>query len=142
MKTAITFLLILYTLTLFPPRATSPADEVPVMITYGTRTGCFGSGPCRIEEVEAETEIPIGLSGAGFGWLSTDKHGRLTLRLDKNSMDRATQQLQFGSGFFHIPKDLIWDAPSRFSHSESIPCRLPKGSYKVKELKQYYILTF
>lgn len=144
MKTIIALIFLFHTLILFPHVTPSPEGEVPVMITYGARTGCFGSGPCRIEEAEEEVEIPQELSGAAFGWISLNKAGRVVLRIHKPSMDLSTRRLQFGSGYFQVPIDFPLEGSLKGIQAESgNPLyRLPKGRYPVKELKQYYLLTF
>ncbi len=114
--------------------------EIAVTITYGSRSGCFGSGPCRVEEGTKADMEQSGLSGMATGYMSLVKNDRLILRVSRNSMDKKTYLQQFRKGVFYVPKSI--DIPDEVSAQFNVKeqkIKLPKGNFPVSESKDGFI---
>ncbi len=116
------------------------AESVGVVLTYGARSGCFGSGPCRIELADGQPYVKQ--EGMARGALSYTPQGRLALSIEAASMTPATSQAQLGKGRFELPEP--FKVPAELLQALNVPDTvlwLPPGWYDATlEENQYRII--
>lgn len=116
-------------------------NPVAVDVTYGSRSGCFGSGPCRIEESDGQAKRISEGTARGVIWIGPD--GKLVLKIDKNSMTKSTREKHFGQDYFEVP--LAYSLPAKVSQAiypGYSAFTIGVGHYEFREDEQYYTIEF
>lgn len=121
--------------------AQAAENEVGVVLTYGARSGCFGSGPCRIELADGEPYVKQ--EGMAQGLLRYTGQGRLVLSIEAASMMPATVDRQLGKGQLELPQ--AFQVPAGLLQALHVPDTalwLPPGLYDAPLEEGHYRINF
>ncbi len=113
-----------------------------VVLEYGSRSGCFGSGPCRME-LDAGGSNYVVQEGQGRGEVWLNGAGKLVLSVESASMTANTRSAQFGTGYFELPDPfLVPEAVMTALGQQGVQLMIPAGTYPVVEANGYLEVVF
>ncbi|NUQ26543.1 MAG: hypothetical protein HUU34_21570 [Saprospiraceae bacterium] len=113
-----------------------------VVLEYGSRAGCFGTGPCRMQLDAAGSNYTV-QEGQGRGEVRLNNAGKLVLSLDSASMTSTTVEAQFGAGYFEVPEPFqVPEEVLTALGQQGVQMLIPAGEYAVVASNGYLEVVF